>query len=542
MSRPSRTHAYAAGTAFLAAIFANLACLRLSFLSDDYVLLTAIQHGGIGAVWSVNSGFLRPLVSASLGSELSLFGMNATVFHASNLLIHAINSAIVGAIAAAFVAHHDGGASTRKVGLCGIGSGTVFAVLPTHAEPVAWVSGRTDLLVTLFSLATIQLYLRNRCRPRSLSRWSSVLAFVLALLSKENALAIPMVLLALEWAMARGRLFAAGALRRVAPYFLVIPVYFVSRRLLLGHWIGGYGTDAHVSVDVVRLGYNLVRFTIRTILPADVTGAMVRHPWIATGVALMVACVVLGVVWTRRHRHRAAIRPFVGLLLCYTLLLLPVLNLYVSVLSGEGERFVYLPSVFSSIAVTFAIASCLQRRSIWVLIVAVVACAVSLNVSLGHWRSASRIADGVLEAAARHARPDEPVTVLAVPDSLRGAFVFRNGLAEAIQHATGHDHDVQILSRALLPGESASVRCSMSDGLIRLEGSEQHVTFFSGFIDPASNLVSAEFAGVAPNHGFDLRHSSLRVSLDSFPTGGPLLCYGGASLKPCNCRQAVEQR
>ena len=121
---------------FFSAFVAHAVCLGISFLSDDYVLLTLIERGGIGAVWSRDTGFLRPLISLSLGLELAVFGMNAPGFHASNMLMHATNSCLVSMIALALT--NEG--SRRKLvsaSSCGLFSGLLFAVLPTNSEAVA---------------------------------------------------------------------------------------------------------------------------------------------------------------------------------------------------------------------------------------------------------------------------------------------------------------------------------------------------------------------------------------------------------------------
>jgi len=71
----------------------------------------------------------------------------------------------------------------------------LFAVHPLHAESVAWVSERKDVLSTLFWFLAFGAYLRSLRRP---SRWraaATAALFALALLAKPMPVTFPFVLL-----------------------------------------------------------------------------------------------------------------------------------------------------------------------------------------------------------------------------------------------------------------------------------------------------------------------------------------------------------
>jgi hypothetical protein len=65
--------------------------------------------------------------------------------------------------------------------------------------------------------------------------------------------------------------------------------------------------------------------------------------------------------------------------------------------------------------------------------------AIGVQVHLTSWREAALIREQVLAAAEDTLRNAQcsPVSYLGAPDSVRGAYVFRNGLSEAIALRTG---------------------------------------------------------------------------------------------------------
>ena len=95
----------------------------------------------------------------------------------------------------------------------------VFAVHPLHAESVAWIMARKDMLATLFCLASLLLWLRFIESPSRGRYVGALLLFVAAMLSKSVVVVFPATLLILRW-WREGRI-TLGYLLRMAPFFLV---------------------------------------------------------------------------------------------------------------------------------------------------------------------------------------------------------------------------------------------------------------------------------------------------------------------------------
>ena len=80
--------------------------------------------------------------------EYHLFGLNPAVFHATNIILHAINAVLVWMV-------------LSQLGIPWAWmAAAVFAVHPVNAESVAWISERKNLMSGLFVLLSLWLLIR----------------------------------------------------------------------------------------------------------------------------------------------------------------------------------------------------------------------------------------------------------------------------------------------------------------------------------------------------------------------------------------------
>jgi hypothetical protein len=178
----------------------------------------------------------RPLISLHYAFDLALGGADPRfALHASNLFFHALSSALVALLAA--------GLCAPRPALAALVAGALFALHPSCVETAAWIAGRVSGTQVAFSLLACAAFLRH-LRSGSGSAWAaSAAAAVLALGSKEGAVALPAAFLALEI------LSGAGApLRlRIARHLGFLPLwigYFALRWSVLGVLAGAPGATA----------------------------------------------------------------------------------------------------------------------------------------------------------------------------------------------------------------------------------------------------------------------------------------------------------
>ena len=82
----------------------------------------------------------------------------------------------------------------------------MFAVHPLHAESVAWVSERKDVLSLFFALLSLWAYVNYAQRSRLSALLSALACFALSLMSKQTLVTMPFVMLLLDyWPLKRRR-------------------------------------------------------------------------------------------------------------------------------------------------------------------------------------------------------------------------------------------------------------------------------------------------------------------------------------------------
>jgi tetratricopeptide (TPR) repeat protein len=183
---------------------------------DDRLLLDnpAVARGdGLTIIWSrpeLPEGFPNyPLTFTTYWLEYRAWGLSPAGYHAVNLFLHALATALVCLLVRAL------GAGAWTAGL----AAALFAVHPMQVESVAWVAERKNVLAAVWYLAAFLAFLRHR-RTGGVMAYAAVLAcFAAALLSKTATITLPLSLLLADRVL-RGR-WEWGAARRVLPLFVL---------------------------------------------------------------------------------------------------------------------------------------------------------------------------------------------------------------------------------------------------------------------------------------------------------------------------------
>ena len=168
-------------------------------------------------LFQTNVGFYRPLVMVSFAIDYAIWGVRPMGYALTNLLIAVANAALVFVLA-------------RRLALppaAALVSAAVWA-LNFHGINVSvlWLSGRTALMVTFFSLlAAIQFANRRRATAAVLT--------LMAMLCKEEAVVLPAlfsVVAFFEEDAIRNPVASFGkALRRAWPVWLALAIYLPMR-------------------------------------------------------------------------------------------------------------------------------------------------------------------------------------------------------------------------------------------------------------------------------------------------------------------------
>jgi tetratricopeptide (TPR) repeat protein len=158
------------------------------FVFDDLqVVLADGRPPSFAHLLRMATSSYRPMRNLSYALDFGIWGTRPFGFHLTNILIHCANTVLVFWL-------------VRRVAgnrlIMSFFAAAIFAIHPIQTDAVTYISGRRDVLFSLFYLAAFHCYLSFRS-SRSLKHFSLFLVlWVLSLMSKEMAVSLPVVIFA----------------------------------------------------------------------------------------------------------------------------------------------------------------------------------------------------------------------------------------------------------------------------------------------------------------------------------------------------------
>jgi hypothetical protein len=386
---------------------------NLGLFSDDFVLADRALDGD----WIRPAGFLRPLPLAIWNLTLAGTGSPAAL-HVLNVGLHGLNAALVCGLA-------------TRLGLprsSAVAAGALFVAFPASVEAVVWPAAVHDLLVAACGLGFVLLAAQRLTPLRTVAATSLL---VLALLSKESAIIIP-VLGAVLW-------LRLDSPRRTAGWPLIligiaVCMIYVGVRLSAGVILESYAREP--SRYLVK---ELIARPIGTLtLPWN--SAMLAA-WPAVPFVWAAACVAGAALYSWRTTKAIPPSTIVRCVLAALVGVLPVYSMLFITPDLENGRYLYLSTAFwvTAIIGIFSTSEGLTRARLFGVAATLIAGIAGVQVHLRPWREAAGLRERVLAAAEDVWRTAKcrSVSLAGAPDSVHGAYVFRNGLSEAVAFRTG---------------------------------------------------------------------------------------------------------
>jgi len=349
------------------------------------------------------SDLYRPLTIATYWINFRLSGKSPWSYHLVNLLLHGAVTSL------AFLIFLRLSGLLRAAAAAAI----LFAVHSVHTEAVASIVGRAELLAALFVLAAWLL----RDRP-----WVAAPLFFCGLLSKENAVVLPALLLVEDlaaWRAGKGRARSqANWYLQYVPCLIAIAAFLALRFAVLGGAIVPSGgpfvhTPAlhRILTAVAVIGRYLWLMVWPVQLSADYSYAqipLVTSPLdfgFLAGAGAMAGCAAIA--WLGRRRAPAVV---IGILIFFVALA-PVSNLAFGIGVVMAERLLYLPSaglcLVAGTGIEALAAAFSPRRAAVVAILAVLAPAGALTARTAArirvWRDQRTLFEATVRSAPRSA-------------------------------------------------------------------------------------------------------------------------------------------
>jgi protein O-mannosyl-transferase len=447
--------------------------LANGFTQDDdlYIFknsaVTAPSWKGLFTPNQVSSVF-RPVTFGSFALNWAVHGNQPLGYHAVNLVLHAAATLLLFLVLRILLE------PAAEASVLALAAALLFAVHPIHTEAVTSIVGRSELLAAVFLLAAWILHLRDL-------PVLAVICLVLALLSKESAVAfLPLVLVAdyargqmkpvLRYAVIAGTtvLFLAvlwkangGRFGHTFIPFLDNPLGVLPAKLRIPNALRVawkyVALQAYPAVLSCDYSYNAITLysNWKHLLPAAVATAGVLGVWVWTVLKKWTALAAAGAIYLAGFAVTANVLVPTGTIM--------------------GERLAYLPSAGFCLlvaAVWYQLAA-RKRVAAWAILVVVVAAfGVRTIVRNRDWRDDYSLFTSGLRAepgsAKMHAAVGTQYAVRGQYDLARAQYQtalaiyseYPSALEQygLLQARSGHDAEaLQLLKKALSLSEKGSI-------------------------------------------------------------------------------------
>ena len=378
------------------------------FLSDDFVLQPRARDWQLGAASSV---LFRPLTMA-MWAALQSVGAAAVVFHLVNITLHATAGFLTMKVAAGWVERP----------WAGVLAGFAVVAFPIAVEPVAWVSGAFDVSATTLVLAAVLVARRYDNHGSLTTRALFYLLVIAAVLSKETAVVAGLLVLVDRWVQKLKT--TSGVVFDAVTLTVTGLVYGWFRLQSMGD-----APQEAFSRYVVQRGL----FQTFGSLSQQWPGVTRELPAAAIGVSALVALLVIG-IWTAK---RWTARPVAGAVAWILISVAPVFTWVVIGPNLDQSRYLYLAAPAWAMAIAAVASGPSTRR--WRMIASTLLIAIvvlngwAVRRQLRAWTAAAALRDRIIASA--HANADAracgTIRLDDLPDSIDGAYLFRNGATEA---------------------------------------------------------------------------------------------------------------
>ena len=321
-----------------------------------------------GSFFGDDRTYYRPLVTASFLLDYQIAALRPWFYYLTNLLLHLANAILLFFIFEVLL---------QKRALS-FSAALLFVVHPIHWEAVANIAGRSILLCAFWQLTAFLLYLRYAVRSRldpqrKLYYAGSLLAFVLALLSKESAVVLPFLIAGYEYWLGRkskGKILPVRPAKRLLGFLPVLAGYFLLRKFLGMTNVAFWPSLEQLFFGVLTFVSSVLVYLRVFLLPVDLhfdrttayfTNFADWSVWLT-----LAAIVIFG--WMAGHYHRQWSHRAKFLLFWFGATLVPVSQL-VPLPAHPGyaataDHFYYIPS--AGLFAFFVLAACaVFERIIW---------------------------------------------------------------------------------------------------------------------------------------------------------------------------------
>lgn len=277
----------------------------------------------------------HPLVFVSHLFEYRLFGLNPKIYHFDNFLLHLLNTAFV----FWFILLISNSSSVTA-----FITAIFFGIHPIHVESVAWLSSRKDVLFSVFYLASLISFLYYKNRQNRNYYYLSLFFFFLSLLSKSMAITLPVILLLIDYFLARK--ITKQDLTANLPFFLISFIFGIIT--VIFHYTGQHSPDKtafNFFGNLVSAGSGLFFYLSKILYPVKLSCIYPLSEKLCAGyvnpsaLPVIISLILLVSVFFINNKNLRFGTFF------FLITVLPVIQLLPAGQQIPADRYIYLPSL-----------------------------------------------------------------------------------------------------------------------------------------------------------------------------------------------------
>lgn len=306
---------------------------------------------------TTRGGHYQPLSWLSFALDYSIWGLDPTGFHATNIILHILTAIIFFHLTRILMYKMMSIEPSNIIMIGALFGALLFSIHPLRVESVAWATERRDVLSGFWIMLAIACYFRAQSR-RSSSRYIlyltlSVFAYILSLLSKATGITLPVILLILDrYPLQRFSMhdirsthdsYKQIILEKIA---YLIPAMSVAALAVWAQSKSGalWSLQEHpISLRIGQAFYGIMFYLIKTLWPAGLIPLYEQRPdasaWDIVNILSAMGVITITVFfWKMRQRVPA----FLYCWLIYLVLLSPMLGFAQSGPQVVADRYSYL--------------------------------------------------------------------------------------------------------------------------------------------------------------------------------------------------------
>ena len=279
-------------------------------------------------------GNYNPLTIFTFAVEKHLVGLDATLYHVNNLILHLICTFLVYRLMLLL----------RLSPMAAMLVALLFGIHPMRVESVAWITERKDVLFGAFYLGALCLYARyvaDGLKNKKLV-WIALVLFCFSLLSKIQAVALPLTMLAVDYYFKRPLNFKL-VIEKI-PFFLlslffgILGIYTLSLQGSLADDTTQYNFFDRLLIG----GYSWVVYLIKSVVPYKMV-ALYPYPKYLTWQFYVAPFIGIGTVAAAFWAYK---KEMTGIVFGFLVFFFNVVFMLQILGAGQGfiaDRFTYIP-------------------------------------------------------------------------------------------------------------------------------------------------------------------------------------------------------